>query len=75
MPDDFDDRLDAAMARYWDALADCDRIAAAIAEAMRGGDALDSTSLSKEERARTELFDARQAMLILLRERRAKRSP
>lgn len=73
MPDDFDDRWNAAMAHYKAALADCEQIAAQIAETMRSGVAPDSTSLSKEERARTLLFDARKAVLILLRERDARR--
>ncbi len=72
MPDDFDDRWKAAMARYTAALADCDKAGAEITEAMRGGRAPDSTSLSKEERARTRLFDARKEVLILLRERKAR---
>ena len=73
MPDDSDDRWNAAMARYKAALADCDKLATEITQAMRDGVPPDSTSLSKEERARTTLFDARKAVLILRRERNARK--
>jgi hypothetical protein len=74
MTADYDDRWNDAMTRYKAALADCEKVAAEITEAMRGGIAPDSTKLSKEEGARTRLFDARQDVLILLRERKARRT-
>jgi len=68
---DFDDQWNAAMALYRAALAECDKAATEIAAALRGGGTPDSASLSEEERARTRLFDARKAVLVLLRERKA----
>ena len=74
MPADFDDRWNEAMARYKAALADCAKIAEETTEAILGGVALDSTKVSNEERARTRLLDARQTVLILLRERKSQQN-
>ena len=70
MGGNFDDRWNEAMAHYEAALADCDKAAEEITEAQRGGFEPDSTSLSEEKRARTQLFDARKTVLVLLRERK-----
>ena len=69
---DFDAQWNAAMALYTAALAECDKAATEIAEALRGGNTPDSASLSEEERTRTRLFDARKAVLVLRRERKAR---
>lgn len=71
---DFHDRWKKAMARYKAALTDSKKIAAQITKARRGGSAPDSSDLSKKEHARTKLLAARKAVLVLLRERNARRT-